>query len=67
MNPMRDSNGVILQGFEKDSRGVITIKNDAELKKYLFARNQALTIKKLTEDVEELKMLVNDLINKQKE
>lgn len=67
MNLMRDPNGVILQGFEKDPKGAITIKNDAELQKYLFARNQAMTIKKLTEDVEELKMLVNNLINKEKE
>lgn len=67
MSLIKDNHGSILSGFEKNSLGAITVKNDTELQKYLFARNQALTVKKLKEDVEELKRIVNDLINSQKE
>ena len=64
MIPVKDTTGLPVSGAYKDTLGSISVKNDTEYRKYVFAKKQAEKINKMSEDIEELKKTVHELINK---
>lgn len=65
---VKDSNGRIVEGLFRDETGALIVKNDAELDKYLQQKRvvveQKETINRLSDEIEELKRMVNSLLKK---
>lgn len=59
---VKDENGNIVPGLFKDSLGAIVVKNDSEYNRYLNEKKQQQTISNLTDQIAELKELVNNLL-----
>jgi hypothetical protein len=66
MNLVKDSNGNILSGITKDSLGSLVVKNDSEYRKYLHSKEQTEKLNKMCEEINQLKELISELINRQK-
>lgn len=59
---LKDENGNVVPGLLKDNRGAIVVKNDAEYQRYMIEKKRQETINNLTQEVSELKDIVNQLI-----
>jgi hypothetical protein len=67
MYKVKDESGNIVSGLLKDDRGSIVVEKNLEYSRHLKTKQQAETINKLTKEVDELKYIVQDLINIHKE
>jgi hypothetical protein len=66
MNLVKDVTGNVLQGITKDSLGSLVVKNDSEYRKYLHSKEQSEKLNRMCKEIDELKMLITELINRQK-
>lgn len=65
MKRLRDENGTIIEGMVKSPVGSIIVQKSKDYQQYMQEREQLGKINKLTEEVESLKMLVQQLLEKQ--
>lgn len=63
---LKDENGNVVQGMHKTNHGSIVVERTNEYDRYLLEKQQAETINKLTNEVEELKSLVRSLLTTDK-
>lgn len=64
MIPIKDTRGLPIDNAYKDSLGAISVKDDVEYRKYMFAKKQSERINKMSKDIEELQKLVFELAEK---
>lgn len=63
---LKDENGNVVHGMHKNNHGSIVVERTNEYDRYLLEKQQAETINKLTNEVEELKSLVRSLLTTDK-
>lgn len=63
MIKLKDEIGNVVPGLYKDNLGAIIVENDFEYNRYMIEKKQQETINNLTQEVSELKMLMNNLIS----
>jgi hypothetical protein len=66
MYKVTDKSGNIIPGLLKNNLGSFVVEQNTEYSNYLQMKAQFQKINTLTNEVEELKKLVGDLINNQK-
>lgn len=64
MIKVKDDSGAVVDGVYKDNLGNLIVCNDREYNKYLHDRRQQELINNLKEDVNSLKSMMMQIINK---
>lgn len=60
---VKDQSGNIIPGLFKTGMGALVVKNDSEYDKYIQTKQQQEVINNLTQEVSELKTMVQNLIS----
>lgn len=60
---VKDENGNLIPGLLKDGLGNIIVKNDAEYNRFKLERQQQEAINNLTQEISELKLIINKLLS----
>lgn len=60
---VKDQSGNIIPGLFKNGIGALVVKNDSEYDKYIQTKQQQEVINNLTQEVSELKTMVQNLIS----
>lgn len=63
MIKVKDENGNTIQGLYKDQRGCIIVEKNNEYDRYVLEKKQQETINNLTNEISELKDLINKIIS----